>query len=68
MVGVMSAKFVGDALGKDGIYNVWIAMRKYPWLPPVDYNDKGQTAADVMRPFGSLVKLEDEKLTLKEIG
>ncbi|KAF9069790.1 chloride channel [Rhodocollybia butyracea] len=67
MVGVMSAKFVGDALGKDGIYNVWIAMRKYPWLPPVDYNDKGQTAADVMRPFGSLVKLQDEKLTLKEL-
>ncbi|KAE9399949.1 Cl-channel protein [Gymnopus androsaceus JB14] len=67
MVGVMTAKWVGDALGKDGIYNVWIAMRHYPWLPPVDFNDRGQTAADAMRPFSTLVMIEEDRLTLKDI-
>ncbi|KAJ3732092.1 Cl-channel protein [Lentinula guzmanii] len=67
MVGVMSAKWVGDALGEDGIYNVWIAMRQYPFIPPVDYNDRGRTAADVMRPFGTLVKIQEGHSTLKDI-
>ncbi|KAF5377784.1 hypothetical protein D9757_008072 [Collybiopsis confluens] len=67
MVGVMTGKFVGDAMGTDGIYNVWIAMRHYPWLPPVDYNDKGKTAADAMRPYGTLVKIEEGELTLKDL-
>lgn len=68
MVGVMTAKLVGDALGKDGIYSVWIAMRHYPWIPPVDFNDQGQTAADAMRPFSSLVMIEEDKLTLQDLG
>jgi len=59
MISVMTAKWVGDALGKDGIYTVWIAMRKYPWLPPVDYRDKGETAAQVMTPIEKLVVIED---------
>ncbi|KAJ3745399.1 hypothetical protein DFH05DRAFT_1487802 [Lentinula detonsa] len=69
MVGVMSAKWVGDALGEDGIYNVWIAMRQYPFIPPVDYNlnDRGRTAADAMRPFGTLVKIQEGHSTLKDI-
>ncbi|KIK61661.1 hypothetical protein GYMLUDRAFT_165705 [Collybiopsis luxurians FD-317 M1] len=73
MVSVTTAKAVGDAMGKDGIgiysgiYSVWIAMRDYPWLPPVDYNDKGRTAADAMRPYGTLVKIEDGQLTLKDL-
>ncbi|KAJ3772659.1 Cl-channel protein [Lentinula raphanica] len=64
MVGVMTAKWVGDALGKDGIYNVWIAMRQYPFIPPVDYNDRGKIAADGMKPFGMLVKIQEGQSTL----
>jgi chloride channel 3/4/5 len=67
MISVMTAKWVGDALGKDGIYTVWIAMRRYPWLPPVDYRDKGETAAQVMTPIEKLVVIEDG-CTLRELG
>jgi len=59
MISVVTAKWVADACGKDGIYSVWIAMRKYPWLPPVDYRDKGETAAKVMTPIERLVVIED---------
>lgn len=68
MVGVMTAKWVGDALGEDGIYNVWISMRQYPFIPPVDYNDKGRIAADAMRPFGMLNKIQEGQVTLQDIG
>jgi chloride channel 3/4/5 len=67
MISVMTAKWVGDACGKDGIYSVWIAMRKYPWLPPVAYRDKGETAAQVMTPIERLVSIEDG-CTLGELG
>jgi len=68
MISVMTAKWVGDAIGKDGIYSVWIAMRQYPWLPPVDYHDKGETAADVMRSVQHLVVIEEGKIRLGDLG
>ncbi|KAI3600363.1 voltage-gated chloride [Moniliophthora roreri] len=68
MISVMTAKWVGDALGKDGIYSVWIAMRKYPWMPPDDYHDKGETATGIMRPAEKLVVIEDGKSTLEDLG
>jgi chloride channel 3/4/5 len=61
----MTAKWVGDALGKDGIYAVWIAMRRYPWLPPIHYRDKGETAAHVMRGVNELVTITDGVTTVK---
>lgn len=67
MISVMTSKWVGDALGKDGIYAVWIAMRRYPWLPPVDYRDRGETGATLMKPLGSLFVIEDGKTTVKEM-
>ena len=42
-------------------------MRKYPWLPPVDYRDKGETAAQLMTPTDRLVIIEDG-CTLRELG
>ncbi|RDB23755.1 H(+)/Cl(-) exchange transporter 3 [Hypsizygus marmoreus] len=67
MICVMTAKWVGDALGKDGIYSVWIAMRRYPWLPAVDYHDKGETGANIMRSLEKLVTIEDERFTVAEL-
>lgn len=67
MVSVMTSKWVGDALGKDGIYPVWIAMRRYPWLPPVHYRDKGETAAHVMRSVSNLVVVTDGVTTVKDL-
>ncbi|PBK72548.1 Cl-channel protein [Armillaria solidipes] len=63
MISVMTAKWVGDAFGKDGIYAVWIAMRKYPWLAPGDYNDDGETGARIMRPVDKLAVIEDGQCT-----
>lgn len=59
MISVMVSKWVADAFGKDGIYNIWIAMRQYPWLPTREFRDQGQTAAHVMKPASSLVVITD---------
>ncbi|KAJ7626366.1 Cl-channel protein [Mycena polygramma] len=68
MISVMVSKWVGDAVGKEGgIYAVWIAMRGYPWLPPVDFEDKGDTGAQIMRPLGRLVVIEDERETVADL-
>ncbi|KAJ7080270.1 Cl-channel protein [Mycena crocata] len=68
MISVMTAKWIGDAFGKDGgIYAVWIAMRGYPWLPPIDFQDKGETGAHLMRPVERLVVIEDERETVADL-
>ena len=63
MISVVVSKWVADALGKDGIYTVWIAMRQYPWLPPGEYRDKGQTAAQIMKHTHDLTVIHDEQTT-----
>ena len=68
MICVMTSKWVGDALGKDGIYSVWIAMRQYPWLPPTNYRDNGETGANIMKALEQLVVVEDEAMSLTELG
>ena len=59
MISVVVSKWVADGLGRDGIYAVWIAMRRYPWLPPNEYRDQGQTAAQIMKPAADLVLVRD---------
>lgn len=54
-------------MGKDGIYSVWIAMRRYPWLPPVDYHDKGLTGANLMKPLPQVVVIEDGVTTVGDL-
>ncbi|KAG6828920.1 hypothetical protein H0H92_006306 [Tricholoma furcatifolium] len=68
MICVMTSKWVGDAIGKDGIYPVWIALRKYPWLPPITYHDKGETGENIMKPFDQLVVIDDEHLSATGLG
>ena len=70
MISVMVSKWVADAFGVDGIYSVWIALRQYPWLPPRDFRDRGETAAHVMRPADRLVVLHEGASVgeLKETG
>jgi chloride channel 3/4/5 len=64
----MASKWVGDAIGTNGIYSVWIAMRKYPWLPRTDYHDKGETGADIMKHFEELVVVDNANCTLLDLG
>ncbi|KAJ7035598.1 Cl-channel protein [Mycena alexandri] len=68
MISVMASKWIGDAFGKDGgIYAVWIAMRGYPWLPPVDFEDRGETGAHLMRAVERLVVIEDARNTIADL-
>lgn len=68
MIVVMTAKWVGDALGTDGIYATWIAMRRYPWLPPDDFKDtRKDTGESIMKSADSLVKIEDGVTTVGEL-
>lgn len=69
MIAVMTAKWVGDAQGTDGIYPVWIAMRRYPWLPPVDFKDaQAATGEDIMKSADRLVTIEDGNFTVADLG
>ncbi|KAJ7777446.1 Cl-channel protein [Mycena metata] len=68
MISVMVSKWIGDAFGKDGgIYAVWIAMKGYPWLPPVNFEDRGETGAHLMRAVERLVVIEDARHTISDL-
>ncbi|KAL4245856.1 Chloride channel [Abortiporus biennis] len=68
MISVMVSKWIGDAFGKDGIYAVWIALRQYPWLPPSDFRDNGQSASQIIKSVDNLVVIQDEReFTLQEL-
>ena len=43
-------------------------MRGYPWLPPIDFHDKGETGAQLMRPLERLVVIEDERESVADLG
>jgi len=66
MVSVMTAKWVGEAFGKEGIYPQWIALRNYPWIPPHEYRDKDErlTTESVMCPASQLMTIEGARTTL----
>jgi chloride channel 3/4/5 len=59
MISVMVSKWVADALGQDGIYASWIALRQYPWLPQIEFRDNGEIAADAMTSVKNLVVLHE---------
>jgi chloride channel 3/4/5 len=67
MISVMISKWVADAFGPDGIYASWIALRRYPWLAPMEFRDNGEIAADAMTPVNNLVVLP-EGTHLGELG
>ena len=50
MAAVMTAKWVGDAFGKEGIYDAHIHLNGYPFLDSKEEFTHTTVAADVMRP------------------
>lgn len=42
-------------------------MRRYPWLPPVDYRDRGETGASLMVPLSDVIVIEDGVTTFGEL-
>jgi len=67
MIAVMSSKWVADSLYPDGIYVAWISLHDYPFLPTTEFRDKGDTAADHMRPVTDLKVIDGRRISLREL-
>lgn len=50
MAAAMASKWVGDAFGRDGIYDAHIALNGYPFLDNKEEFGCTTIAADVMQP------------------
>ncbi len=59
MAAIMTAKWVGDALGKQGVYDAHISLNDYPFLDNKEEFSHTTTASDSMRP-----KLEEAPLAV----
>ena len=50
MAAAMTSKWIGDAFGKEGIYDAHIRLNGYPFLDSKEEFTHTTIAADVMRP------------------
>ncbi|XP_035210904.1 H(+)/Cl(-) exchange transporter 3-like isoform X3 [Stegodyphus dumicola] len=70
MAAVMASKWVGDALGKEGIYDAHIHLNGYPFLDSKEEFTHTTLAADVMRPKrneGPLCVITQDSMTVDNI-
>ncbi|XP_045476075.1 H(+)/Cl(-) exchange transporter 5-like [Harmonia axyridis] len=69
MAAAMASKWVGDALGKQGIYDAHIALNGYPFLDSKDEFQHTSLAADVMQPKRNelLSVITQDTMTVEDI-
>ncbi|BFZ15227.1 hypothetical protein BsWGS_18266 [Bradybaena similaris] len=70
MAAAMTSKWVGDALGKEGIYDAHIALNGYPFLGSKEEFTHTTIAADVMKPRryeSSLSVITQDSMTVEEV-
>lgn len=70
MAAVMTSKWVGDAFGREGIYEAHIRLNGYPFLDAKEEFTHTTLAADVMRPRRSdppLAVLTQDNMTVEDI-
>ncbi|XP_018325354.1 H(+)/Cl(-) exchange transporter 5 isoform X2 [Agrilus planipennis] len=69
MAAAMASKWVGDALGRQGIYDAHIAINGYPFLDSKDEFAHTSLAADVMQPKrnGTLSVITQDSMTLDDV-
>uniref|UniRef100_A0A3B3X6N9 Chloride channel protein n=1 Tax=Poecilia mexicana TaxID=48701 RepID=A0A3B3X6N9_9TELE len=70
MAAVMTSKWVGDAFGREGIYEAHIRLNGYPFLDAKEEFTHTTLARDVMRPRSSdppLAVLTQDDLTVEEL-
>ncbi|XP_048005014.1 H(+)/Cl(-) exchange transporter 5 isoform X1 [Leguminivora glycinivorella] len=69
MAAAMASKWVGDALGKQGIYDAHIALNGYPFLDSKDEFQHTSLAADVMQPKRneSLSVITQDSMTVDDV-
>lgn len=69
MLAVMVSKFTADFLEKSGVYEMWINVRRYPFLNnKVDYRRDEVVAREVMTDVRDIVCFSDEGWTVGRIG
>lgn len=69
MAAVMASKWVGDAFGRDGIYDAHIVLNGYPFLDNKEEFGHTTLAADVMQPKANkpLNALTQDTTTLNDL-
>ncbi len=70
MAAIMAAKWVGDALGKQGVYDAHIGLNGYPFLDNKEEFPHTTIAADAMRPKRGetpLAVLTQDSMTVDDI-
>ncbi|XP_015781787.1 H(+)/Cl(-) exchange transporter 3 isoform X2 [Tetranychus urticae] len=70
MSAVMASKWVGDALGKEGIYDAHINLNGYPFLDSKEEFSYTTLAADCMKPLRNdppLVLLTQDSMTVDDL-
>lgn len=70
MVASMTSKWVGDALGKEGIYDAHIQLNGYPYLDSKEEFTHTTLASDVMRPRRNdppLSVITQDSMTVEEV-
>lgn len=67
MAAAMASKWVGDALGREGIYDAHITLNGYPFLDSKDEFTYTTLAADVMQPKNEpLAVVTQDSMTVEE--
>ncbi|XP_048488458.1 H(+)/Cl(-) exchange transporter 5 isoform X3 [Plutella xylostella] len=69
MAAAMASKWVGDALGRQGIYDAHIALNGYPFLDSKDEFQHTSLAADVMQPKRNetLAVITQDSMTVEDV-
>ncbi|CAG8702070.1 15562_t:CDS:10, partial [Acaulospora morrowiae] len=67
MVAVMVSKWVGDAFGKEGIYDGWIRINEYPFLDSKEEYIYNTLASDVMTLVEDLMVITSTGHTLDSL-
>lgn len=69
MAAAMASKWVGDALGKQGIYDAHIMLNAYPFLDSKEEFASTALASDVMQPkqFNPLNVLTQDSMTVQDV-
>ncbi|RVE51055.1 hypothetical protein evm_004346 [Chilo suppressalis] len=69
MAAAMASKWVGDALGRQGVYDAHIALNGYPFLDSKDEFQHTSLAADVMQPKRNetLAVITQDSMTVDDV-
>jgi chloride channel 3/4/5 len=67
MIAVMVSKWVGDAFNRQGIYDAWIALHGYPFIPTSEFRDSGETAEEFMVPVQDVVMINGRDSSVPEL-